>query len=273
MEEFGEGNDEMREIDIFQGSKHYEKFLRSFYTVDTKSKKVKFDFKSNRISKAIFYHLWKVYHSEWEMRVGFKLMRKHTLSDYFRDLVACYLNLFLDDQFETVLESGKEHPTKKTKRGGKKIIVPDILIKKKGKPMFAIEIKTTIGWDREMKEFEARVEDIYATFEIPKKNIIYIFNSAKNVNKNFEGRYWDAKINKPKRQYPKDLPYSKIYPLFYETPDSYYWEETKYWGKLNEVKRGEQIKEFTKGEVLRKAEENIIWKFEDIIMQIEIAGW
>lgn len=248
----------MREIDVFQGSKHYEKFLRSFYAVDTKSKKVKLDFKGNRISKAIFYHLWKVYHSEWEMRVGFKLMRKHTLSDYFRDLVACYLNLFLDDQFEIVLESGEK-------------IVPDILIKKKGKSMFAIEIKTTLGWQRNIvkggKEVEGRINDISKTFKIKRNNIIYILVDSSNVNKEFREVYWDYGKGEANK-HPKVFPYSRIFPLFHITPDPYYWDECK---EIDD--KDKQIKKFKKETILEKAEKNIICKFEDIIMQIEIAGW
>ena len=242
----------MNEIEVFQGSYFYEKFLESFYTP---SKKSDLDLSDNKITKALFFHLFKAKHSEWKMRIKFERKVKHSLSDYFQDLIAFYLNIVLEDEFETILEFKKDK------------VRPDILIKYKGKYIFAIEVKTTIGWNRQgpQSQFKARIKRIFKIFKIPKENVIYIFESPLNVNKKFASIYWDYEKSKPK-EHPKEFPYSNIYPLFHKGPDPYYWKYEKDFDKNN------QIKNFEKNEILKRAEENIICKFESVITKVQTAA-
>ena len=239
----------MKEIKVFQGSYFYERFLESFYT---SSKKLNLDLNSNKITKALFFHLFKAMHSEWKMRIKFRRKVKHSLSDYFQDLIAFYLNIVLGDKFETILEFTKDK------------IRPDILMKYKKKYVYAIEIKTNIGWNRQgpQNQFKTRIKSISENFKIPEKNVIYIFLSPLNVNKKFASIYWDYEKSKP-REHPKEFPYSNIYPLFHIGPDSYYWEYEKGFDKNN------QIKNFKRNEILKRAEENIICKFEGVIIKIQ----
>jgi len=242
-----------KEIEIFKGSSFYGKFLKSFYTLP---KKVELDLNNNKITRALFFHLYKVMNSEWEMRIKFKRYIKHPLSDLFQDLVAFYLNKTLD-KLEIILEFKKNK------------IRPDILIKYKDedKYLFAIEVKTTIGWARQAprKQFGPRINKISKIFGIPKENVIYIFESPLNVSKKFASRYWDHGKSKPK-DHPKTFPYSNIYPLFYVGPDPYYWKYER------DFDKDSQIKIFKRNEILKKAEENIICKIEDIIKKIRAAA-
>lgn len=226
--------------------------MESFYTP---SKKLNLDLNGNKITKALFFHLFKAMHSEWKMRIKFERKVKHSLSGYFQDLIAFYLNIVLEDEFETILEFTKDK------------VRPDILIKYKGKYIFAIEVKTTIGWNRQGPQnlFKARIKEVSKIFKIPKENVIYIFMSPLNVNKKFASIYWDYEKSKPK-EHPKEFPYSNIYPLFHKGPDPYYWKYEKDFDKNN------QIKNFEKNEILKRAEENIICKFESVITKVQTAA-
>lgn len=242
----------MKEIGIFKGSYFYEKFLESFYKP---SKKLNLDLNGNKITKALFFHLFKAMHSEWKMRIKFERKVKHALSGYFQDLIVFYLNIALGEEFETILEFTKDK------------VRPDILIKYKEKYVFAIEVKTNIGWDRQgpQSHFKARIKSISENFKIPKESVVYVFMSPLNVNKKFASIYWDYEKSKPK-EHPKEFPYSNIYPLFHIGPDPYYWKYEKDFDKNN------QIKNFKKNEILKRTEGNIIYKFESVITKIKKAA-
>lgn len=242
----------MKEIEIFKGSYFYEKFLESFYKP---SKKLNLDLNGNKTTKALFFHLFKAMHSEWKMRIKFKRKVRHSLSDYFQNLIVFYLNIALGEEFETILAFTKDK------------VRPDILIKYKEKYVFAIEVKTNIGWDRQgpQNRFKTRIKSISENFKIPKENVIYVFISPLNVNKEFESIFWDYEKSKPK-EHPKKFPYSNIYPLFHIGPDPYYWKYEKDFNKNN------QIKNFKKNEILKRTEGNIIYKFESVTTKIQKAN-
>ncbi len=90
-----------------------------------------------------------------------------------------------------------------------------------------MEIKTTIGWDRNSLDggIQNRIFDLSKTFNIPKDNIVYIFQSPTNVNKAFAEKYWDSKNRKAKKL-PTEFPYNKIRPLLH-AEDPFYWKENK----------------------------------------------
>jgi hypothetical protein len=232
--------------DIFKGSDFYSKLLDSF----SQSEKLTVDLNSNEISKAIFYHTCKMKHAGWRMRVDFKRKKRHSLSDFFQDIIAFYIKASLPDTFEIELES-KLADTQ-----------TDIAIKFNGQYIFIIEIKTNIGWDRQgpEKSFSLRIDRLSENFKVLKQNIIYVFEDHGNVSKNFSEKYWNKKIGKPVSA-PTDFPFSQIKPLFNDN-DPYYWKYEKSFNK------GLYYKEFEDENIFQRAETNIVTKFEDIIEQI-----
>jgi hypothetical protein len=236
---------------IFKGSELYSQLLDSF----TDNPKITVDLTSNEISKLIYLDLARMKHAGWRMKINFKRHKRHTISEFFQDIIVFYLNSCLPDNFEIELE--------------KKIGVTqtDIAIKKDGKYIFIIEVKTTIGYERPDKQsedpyekFRTRVKDLSENFNVPTENIIYIFEDHGNVGKDFSEKFWDKKINKPK-QAPTNFPFSIIKPLF-NGNDPYYWRHEKGFDRRNAFKPFDEIK------IFEIAGQNIVTKFEDIVSQI-----
>lgn len=248
----------MDAIRAFQGSKYYAKFLDSFAPDD----QIKIGIIKNRdITKAIYYHLSKIRYSEWKMRINCNRKVKHTSSGIFQDIIAYYLKLTLGSRFNISIEE---------KIGD---IRPDIIIKFNNKYFYSIEIKTSIGWGRnsiEEKVYENRIDKIVKAFngEILSNNIIFIFESVRFGNSDFEKQYWDHEKKCPKPR-PKEPQYCDIYPLFFIGPDPYYWKYEK------EINRNEEIIEeieLNKSKIIKRANENIICPFEEIIEKIKAAS-
>ena len=149
--------------DIFKGSDLYSQLLDSF----SESNKLIVDLTSDEISKAIFYHTFKMKYAGWRMRVNFKRKKRHSLAEFFQDIIAFYIKASLPDTFEVELES-KIADTQ-----------TDIVIKFNGQYIFIIEIKTNIGWERQGPEqsFSLRIDKLAENFKIPKENIIYVLES------------------------------------------------------------------------------------------------
>lgn len=238
-------------IGLFKGSDLYSELLDSFSTKE----KLIVDFNSSEISKAIYFHLCKMKHAGWKMRIDFKRSKKHTLSEFFQDLIAFYLKACLPKSYEIELE--------------KKIGVtqPDIAIKKDGKYIFIIELKTSIGYERPDQEssdpfrkFRERIDVLSINFKVRKENVIYVFEDPGNVNKAFTEHFWDKKKNVSKTP-PTEFPFNHIKPLTYSN-DPYYWKHEKGFDRQN------NYKPFNAIEVLRRAEQSIVTRFEDIIKQI-----
>jgi hypothetical protein len=231
---------------IFNGSELYTLLLDSFSTND----KLTVDFNSNEISKAIFFHTCKMKYAGWKMRVDFKRKKRHSLSDYFQDIIAFYIKASLPETYDVELES---------KLGETQT---DIAIKFNGIYIFIIEIKTNIGWDRQGPElsFSSRIDKLSQNFSVPKQNIIYVFEDHGNVSKTFSEKYWNKKDCIPVIP-PTEYPFSQIKPLF-NLNDPYYWKYEKGFDK------GLKYKKLEDDEIIKIAETNIVTKFEDIIFQI-----
>lgn len=237
---------------LFKGSNLYSQLLDSF-TITEKIDQSLLD--TNAISKTIYLDLAQMKYAGWRHKINFSRKRKHTISEFFQDIIAFYLKATLPDKYEIELESkiGKTQP--------------DIAIKKDGTYHFIIEVKTNIGWARPdksqedpYKEFRERVDALSKNFNVPKSNIIYIFEDHNNVSKEFSEKFWDRKNHRAK-ELPTDFPFSIIRPLF-NGNDPYYWKYEKGFNKqLN-------YKEFNETEILNIAENNIVTKFEDIVKQI-----
>lgn len=244
------------QIEIFKGSDLYGQLLDSF-SINEKIDSHLLD--TNTISKTIYLNLVKMKLAGWRHRVNFKRKRKHTISEFFQDIIAFYLKALLPEDYEIELE---------TKIGKTQ---PDIAIKKKGIYHFIIEIKTNIGWARPdnsqedpHKEFRERVSELSKNFKVPTENIIYIFEDHGNVGKEFSEKFWDKKNQIPKTR-PTDFPFSIIRPLF-NGNDPYYWKHQKGFNRQT------AYKEFNETEILNLAENNIVTKFEDIVKEILIAN-
>ncbi len=238
-----------REVRVFRGSSYYAKFLRSF---SPNSNGKPLSLRDGKISQAIFFHLYKVFHAEWDMKVAFDRRVNHAHSDFFQDLVAFYLKQILGSGFTTRLEERQ------------KGIQPDILIQYNGKNVFIIEIKTTMGWERRnlRGRLSKRIRRLSRTFRVPKRNVVFLLKSPKNVDRFFKGLYWDGRIAKAKK-HPTEFPYSNVYPLFYEGPDPFYWKYKKGFNKQ------ERVKNWQAQTVLRRAKKDVICPIETIIRKIQ----
>lgn len=192
-------------------SKYYSQFIESFLIVENE----KFDLETTEISSSIFKHIFKMKCVLWKQSVIFKRRIRISISELFQDIVALYLKLALKDEFEIILEE----------KVGK--LRPDILIKYKGQNLFILEIKTTIGWDRKSinGSIQNRIKDLSENFNISKDNIVYIFMSPWNVNRQFAAKYWNSDYNKP-MSLPEEFPYNKIRPLM-TFEDAYYFKHEK----------------------------------------------
>ena len=195
----------------------------------------------------------------WRHRINFKRKRKHSISEFFQDIIAFYLKVSLPDEFEIELE---------TKIGKTQ---PDIAIKKNGRYHFIIEVKTNIGWDRPdltqadpYLNIRNRVAELVNNFQVPTDNIIYVFEDHANVTREFSERFWDMtkQVSVPRSG---EFPFSIIYPLFNAT-DPYYWKHGKGFN------RNVNYKLISDDLILSMAERNIVTPFESILHKIKTAG-
>jgi hypothetical protein len=189
----------------------FSKFTEAFYNVDAEN----FDLEKKTISEEIHQHIFKIKSAQWKQGIEFRRRKKMPLSDIFQDIIALYLKLALGIDFEVILEEKIDR------------LQPDILIRHNGKNLFILEIKTTIGWERNSinGKFQERMKVLSEKFNIPEENIVYIFQSPWNVNAEFANRYWDKSKNKPK-ELPTEFPFNKIRPLM-TSDDPYYWKHEK----------------------------------------------
>jgi len=229
-------------------SKNYGLFFDSF--IDIEKDNIS-NYEDGKISTEIYCQLFKIHYFAGKYSAENNRGINHSLDSIFQDIIAYYLKVFLDKEYEVILE----------KKEGK--YRPDILITKNNKNHFIIEIKTNIGWNRKAitdGTFEERIKNMSSTFNVKENNVIFIFESHGNVSKTFSEMYWEKKESKP-RERPKNSPYNKIFPLFNNT-DPYYMN--------NEFNRNELYLnpvEDKKTEIL--STKNIVTKFEDIIKLIK----
>lgn len=191
-------------------SKLFSSFIEAYADIEVED----FDLESNTISEEIYKHIFRIKVSLWKHNIEFNRRKRMALPDIFQDIIALYVKIALKEDFEVILEE----------RSGR--LQPDILIKHKGLNLFILEIKTSIGWDRGSinGSIQKRIKELSNEFNIPNENIVYIFQSPWNVNKQFANRYWNIKENTP-RELPVDFPFNKIRPLL-TADDPYYWEHT-----------------------------------------------
>ncbi|MFM0324876.1 McrC family protein [Caballeronia glebae] len=219
------------------------------------------------LSRALYFHLARMRLTGWKHRVDFQRWRKHSLSEFFQDLIAFYLRRALPDDFEITLEE----PSSSGKRVRK--TCPDILIRKGGKNHFVIEVKTTIGWDRpgagspkrgltvaeKYRQLSDRIARVASDFGVPEANVIYIFEGPENVDGGFRDSFWDEKKHARQSRAGLAFPLSQIYPLF-RGIDPYYWAEFGAQGD-----RQSSYPEITDDRLHQEAEKRIVTPFETIV--------
>src|SRR5690554_1045843 len=101
---------------------NYINYLNSF----SKIERQEFNLDTTEISQAIFVQIFRLKTALWKQSVEFKRMKRSSISDIFQDIIALYIKLALDENFEIILEEKK----------GK--FQPDILIKYKGQNLFVL---------------------------------------------------------------------------------------------------------------------------------------
>lgn len=231
----------------YEISDYYLKFIETFTNVDSEI----FDLETKEISRAIYKHIFKIRCGLWKQSVLFKRRKRISISDLFQDIIALYLKLSLNSsKFEIVLEE----------KSGK--LQPDILIKHNGNNHFILEIKTTIGWNRNSLNgaIQNRINQLSNEFQIPLDNVVYIFLSPWNVNKKFAEKYWDITENQP-NPLPKEFPFNKIRPLM-TADDPYYWNHEKGFD------RSKSFKDYSDNEIENFSKNSIVVPIEVTIKEI-----
>ena len=232
-------DEKMNHLDI---SQKFDEFASAFYEIED----CKFNLENSEVSESIFFQIFKIKQSLWRQSVNFNRRIRISMSEIFQDLIALYLKLSLGDGFEIILEEKKEK------------LRPDILIKYKGKNIFIIEVKTTIGWERKAirSVFPERIKKLAEVFDVPEKNVIYILQSPWNVNNDFTSKYLDLKTHKFK-SLPLEMPFNQIRPLL-TGEDPYYCKETD----VNKPTK------FSDDEIKEMAKNRIVVPIESTIKQI-----
>jgi hypothetical protein len=183
--------------------------------------------------------LFKTRSSQWKYKVQSKREVDFSLSDIFQDLLTHYLRILLPKEYVVL----SEHKNDKVR--------PDILIRKNNKNWSVIEVKTTIGWNRDLiknNNYLKRLRILSQTFKVPIQRTFYIFEAARNVNRHFYEIF-----EKNSRDKMRDY----IYPLFLNNANPFYLSKAK--------DRKNNYEVFGDTEIFRLYKENVATPFEDII--------
>lgn len=251
-----QANAEADAISAFRGSKLYSDLLDSFTAVPQMD--IRAFHGTTAISEAMYFHMCKMRYAGWRHRVTFRRFKKHSLSEFFQDVVAFYLKAVMPPGVTVEVEP---------KRGRTQV---DIGVKVGAEYVYLIEVKTNIGWDRidvdapeSYRKISERIGELSANFGVQQENIIYLFEEHSNVGKTFSQVYWDKHLEQPKPR-PTQFPCSVIFPLFNGT-DPYYWKHRK------GFKKNDEYIELSDEEIRRYARQNIVTPFEAILDRITTA--
>lgn len=167
----------------------------------------------------------------------------------------------------------------------------DIVILKKGcavqpVPIFAIEVKTTIGRGRirtedEKKPHLDRLEQVARNFNLPMDNVIFVYEEPTNNTGEFEKLYWTkigedgAKCFPGTRALPRpvDPLYSRIYPLFFGTdPKMWDWSAEADNRTKRYLAHKTAYPAITRERFVQEAENRIVTPLEEVIALIRKAA-
>ena len=188
----------------------------------------------------IFYDLFKIREAQREYKINFCRKIDYSLSDIFQDIIAHYLKKILPKEYEVILE----YKQKKLR--------PDILIKKNGKNHAILEIKTTIGWNRDLVKEEnylIRLKKLSDEFGVPIHKVFYIFEASRNVNNEFADIFKNDKPNRIKEF---------IFPLFEFNANPSFCS-----------KRSESLKKFSNEEIYDFYKKDKITDFKEILNKVK----
>ena len=191
------------------------------------------------ITYQIYFDLFRIRSSQWKYKVLSKREVDFSLSDIFQDLLTHYFKILLPKEYVVL----SEHKTGKVR--------PDILIKKNNKNWSVIEVKTTIGWRRDLiknDNYLKRLRILSQTFKVPLQRTFYIFEAARNVNRHFYEIF-----EKNSRDKMRDY----IYPLFLNNPHPFFLSKAR--------DRRNKYEVFDETEIVRLYKENVATPLEDII--------
>jgi hypothetical protein len=236
-------------INAFTGTPHYANFFASF----AHRSAIKVDLKRTDVSEALYYHMCKLHYAGWQHRIAFDRGQKHGVAEIFQDLVAYYLGICLGPDYSLHLEQKqREHS-----------IRPDILIKRKGEALCAIEVKTSIGWarpnDKDPDPIGGRLTQLSQAFQWNEDRIMFVFETYRNVTTEFTALYWDREARRPKPR-PTTYPYGSVYPLFH-IADPYYW-------KWKPGTRDRMCHPISDQEILGRTASNIVTPLEAVAERI-----
>ena len=187
----------------------------------------------------IYLSLFEMRTALWKYCLDNKRMIDFSFSDLFQDLVAQYIQKLLPDK-SLILEE---------KKGRYR---PDIVIYdnvSKDKVLAIIEIKTTVGWNRDLinkKGFLERIKNLARCYEVNQKQVFFIFESSGNVDTQFSRKIWETN-NRPFT--------GRIFPLFRESAHPNTMKDGKY-------KSWENYHEYTMEEIKEKYDRDKVCGFE-----------
>ena len=232
---------------LFDGSKHYQAFLQSL----SSPKKIKCNLEGNALSRALYYHIFRIQLAGWEYMDVNNRANRHPISEIAQDIIGYFINAALPNEYSIKFEVQGQNRKPRV----------DIAILKNGLIHFMIEVKTNLGYQRHTinKEIKDRRNLIAKNFNLDESKVIYILLSDGNVNRDFSAHYWDSKTDtsvevKDERRFA--TPYNFIFPLFHESDPRYMKHDEK-----------KSVK-YTDAEILDIAEHNIITPLEHIISLI-----
>jgi hypothetical protein len=193
------------------------------------------------ISYQIFYDLFRIREYQWQYKVEFDREVDASLSDIFQDLIAHYLKILTKYEILCEHKQGK--------------LQPDILIRNKGRNKAIIEVKTTIGRNRDLikgNDYKKRLENLAKEFEVPIERTFYIFEAANNVTRDFSEIFRSRKDHEVKKY---------IFPLFHKTAHPF---------NISNIRnRRREYQKFTDSEVYDLYCRSKLTDFNDILKKIK----
>lgn len=193
------------------------------------------------ISYQIFYDLFRIREFQWQYKVEFAREVDASLSDIFQDIIAHYLKIL------TKYEILCEHKQGKLR--------PDILIRNNGHNKAIIEVKTTIGYNRDLikgNDYKKRLEHLSTEFKVPVKRTFYLFEAANNVTGDFAKVFENKKAHEIKKY---------IFPLFHKTAHPF---------NISTIRnRKEKYQKYTDNEISELYRQTKLTDFRELLNKIK----
>ncbi len=216
-------------------SKHFGNFLKALGEGQLSSC-------NSDLTYQIFYDLFKIRVAQFEYKKNANRNIDYALSDIFQDLIARYLRASLSSNYKILLEYKQNK------------LRPDILVKKNNVNWAIIEVKTTIGWNRDLVKndnYKERLKNLSSEFDVPLKRIFYIFESSRNVNKEFASYFKEG----GKSEITKF-----ILPLFEKNASPFFIHKKE--DASNKINYSDK-------EIFSFYQENVITDFKEIVRKVQ----